>query len=87
MKINPFAVMQEEFDHTGIVFNPDNNQVMMLNRSGVELFRAFEKGCTVEEAVQILLDKFEGVTVEQAQTDVEAFVAQLKAESLLEKEA
>ena len=51
------------------------------------MFRAFEKGCTVEEAVQILLDKFEGVTVEQARTDVEAFVAQLKAESLLEKEA
>jgi hypothetical protein len=86
MKINPFAVMQEEFDHTGIVFNPDNDQVMMLNRSGVELWRAFEKGCSIEAAVELLVEKFESVTPEQARQDVEVFVRQLQKESLLELE-
>ena len=35
MKLNPFAMMREEFDGTGIVFDPDRNKAISLNRTGV----------------------------------------------------
>ncbi|MBE6366340.1 MAG: PqqD family protein [Lentisphaerae bacterium] len=83
MKVNPFAVMQEEFDHTGIVFNPDNNRVLTLNKSGVVLWKAFEENCTLDEAAALLVERFDGVTLEDARRDAETFAACLVEKSLL----
>jgi len=82
MTINPFAVMQEEFDHSGIVFNPDSNKVMTLNASGVELWKAFEKNCSIEEAAVILTEKFE-VDIAVARQDAAKFAETLAAKGLL----
>lgn len=86
MKINPFAVMQEEFDHTGIVFNPDNNRVLTLNKSGVVLWKAFENGCSLDEAAALLVEKFDGVDTASARLDAEKFAAELCQRSLLSME-
>jgi len=75
MKINPFAVMQEEVDHTGIVFNPDNNRVMTLNKSGVVLWKAFENNLSIAEAAALLVENFDGITLPDAQRDAEKFAA------------
>lgn len=85
MTINPFAIMQEEFDHTGIVFNPDSNKVMTLNASGVELWKAFEKNHSIEEAALMLTEKFE-VNIDTARRDAEAFAKILVEKGLLSLE-
>ena len=82
MKLNPFALMQEEFDHTGIVFNPDCNKVMTLNASGVVLWKAFEGGADFDEAAALLVDNFDGIDLAQARKDAEAFAAILCEKSL-----
>ena len=82
MKINPFALMQEEFDHTGIVFNPDNNKVMTLNKSAVVLWKAFDKGLSPDEAAMLLVDAFD-VEIEQARNDAANFAALLCEKNLL----
>ena len=86
MKINPFAVMQEEFDHTGIVFNPDNNKVLTLNKSGVVLWKAFEQGASPDDAAQLIVEKFDGVSLEDARRDAENFAAVLCGKNLLSME-
>ena len=82
MKINPFALMHEEFDHTGIVFNPDNNKVMTLNKSAVLLWKAFEKGFSLDEAAMQVVEAFE-VDFEQARSDAGKFAALLCEKNLL----
>ena len=82
MKINPFAVMQEEFDHTGIVFNPDNNKVLTLNKSAVVLWKAFEKGLSLDEAAALVVEAFE-VELEQARSDAGKFAELLREKNLL----
>ena len=85
MTINPFAVMQEEFDHTGMVFNPDNNKVLSLNAAGVVLWKAFERGCSIDEAAQKLTEEFE-VDIASARQDAGEFAGVLRSKGLLSQE-
>lgn len=86
MKLNPFAVMREEFDGSGVVFDPDNNKVMALNATGVVLWKAFAEGVTPPNAAWTLMENFRGVTLEQAQQDTRKFIDQLMERSLLSEE-
>ena len=54
MKLNPFAMMREEFDGTGIVFDPDRNKAISLNRTGVIVWNVLAKGGTGADAVRAL---------------------------------
>ena len=85
MTINPFAVMQEEFDNTGIVFTPDNNRIMTLNKTGVVLWHAFAEGLTTLQAAERLAEKFE-VSSEDALRDTEKFAQILCEKGLLSME-
>ena len=35
MKLNPFAIMAEQFDGTGLIFDPNTNASMSENKTGV----------------------------------------------------
>ncbi len=83
MRLNPFAVMREEFDGTGFVFTAENNQVMTLNAAGVAVWKALARGASETEIVQALLDRFSAVTAEQAEADVHRFLDKLREKSLL----
>lgn len=83
MKLNPFAIMKEEFDGTGLVYHPENNKALTLNKSGVVLWKALSSAGTAEAGVDALLEEFSGVTREQAAADVEAFIKRLEEWGLL----
>ena len=83
MRLNPLAMMREEFDGTGIVFDPDNNRAMTLNASGVAVWRVLTTGGTAADAAVRLRETFRGVTPEQAAADVRKFIGALKEKSLL----
>ena len=83
MKLNPFATMAEQFDGTGLVFNPETNAAMSLNKTGVFLWKELEKGADEPALTRALLDHFSGVTEEQGTRDVKAFVEALRSRSLL----
>ena len=86
MKLNPFAVMAEQFDGTGLVFNPESNGAMSLNRTGVYLWNRLKEGATEAEMVSGLLEKYSGVTEEQAASDVKTFLEELRSRSLLSED-
>lgn len=86
MTLNPFAVMAEQFDGTGLVFNPETNAAMSLNKTGVFLWRELEKGADEPALVSALLDRFSGVTDEQGARDVKAFLEELRSRSLLSEQ-
>lgn len=86
MKLNPFAVMAEQFDGTGLVFNPETNAAVALNKTGVYLWNRLKKGASGEEMIAGLTEKYSGVTEEQAAADVKAFLDELRNRSLLSEE-
>ena len=63
MKLNPFAVMAEQFDGTGLVFNPESNAAVSLNKTGVYLWNRLKEGATETEMAAGLLEEYSGVKV------------------------
>lgn len=83
MKLNPFAIMKEEFDGTGLVYHPESNKALTLNKSGVVLWNVFASGGNADAAVDAILDRFAGVSREQAAADVQTFIKKLEDAGLL----
>ena len=86
MKLNPFAVMAEQFDGTGLVFNPESNAAVSLNKTGVYLWNRLKDGATEAELIAGLLEKYDGVSEEKAAADVKAFLEELRSRSLLSED-
>ena len=86
MKLNPFAIMSEQFDGTGLIFDPNTNAAMSVNKTGVYLWNRVKEGATEEEMVAGLLERFSGVTKEQAAADVKSFLHELRNRSLLSED-
>ena len=86
MKLNPFAVMAEQFDGSGLVFNPESNGAIALNKTGVYLWNRLKDGATEAEMISGLLEKYSGVTEEQAASDVKSFLEKLRSRALLSEE-
>jgi len=85
MKLNPFAVMAEQFDGTGLVYNPESNGAVALNKTGVYLWSRLKDGATEAELIAGLLEKYD-VTEEKAAADVKAFLEELRSRSLLSED-
>jgi len=83
MKLNPFATMAEQFDGTGLVFSPESNGAVALNKTGVYLWDRLKDGATESEMAAGLLEKYSGITEEQAAEDVKNFLEELRKRSLL----
>ena len=83
MKLNPFAVMAEQFDGSGLVFEPESNGAVALNKTGVFLWNLLKDGRSEQEMVAALLEHYDGVTPDQAAADVSAFLDSLRVRSLL----
>ena len=86
MKLNPFAVMAEQFDGTGLVFNPESNAAVSLNKTGVYLWNRLKDGATESGMAAGLIEQYDGVTEEKAVADVKAFLEELRKRSLLSEE-
>ena len=86
MKLNPFAVMAEQFDGTGLVFNPESNAAISLNKTGVYLWNRLKDGATESGMATGLIEQYDGVTGEKAAADVKAFLEELRKRSLLSEE-
>ena len=86
MKLNPFAIMAEQFDGTGLVYNPESNGAVALNMTGVYLWSRLKDGATEADLTAGLLEKYDGVTEEKAAADVKAFLEELRSRSLLSED-
>jgi len=78
--------MAEQFDETGLIFDPNTNAAMSVNKTGVYLWNCLKEGVTETEMVAGLLERYSDVTKEQAAADVKAFLQELRNRSLLSEE-
>jgi hypothetical protein len=80
---NPDVVLREEDVDGALLFNPNNNQIKMLNATGIFIWKLFDGQRDIPEIVKSVQSSFEGVPAEGIETQVSDFVDQLVNERLL----
>ena len=83
---NPEVSCREEEPEEGaILFNPDTGAVLVINATGLLLWRALEQPRSQPELVNHLLAKCEDVPGDEVDADVAAFLAALQPGSFIEQ--
>lgn len=71
---NPDVVLREEDEDGGLLFNPDSNQVKVINSTGLYIWKQFRAGSKVPAIVTGLLDAFEDAPADKVADDVKEFI-------------
>lgn len=79
---NPDVVLREEDADGGLLFNPDTNQVKVVNATGLFLWKRCEQKCRLDDLVRAVQDSFAGVPAGVAD-DVTSFVQNMVASGFI----
>ncbi len=71
---NPDVVLREEDEDGGLLFNPDTNQVKVINTTGLFIWQQCGQARTLDEIVAEVQKGFDEVPAEQVAQDVQDFV-------------
>lgn len=76
---NPDVVLREEDEDGGLLFNPDTNQVKVVNTSGLFIWKQFKEVNTSEKVAKVVLNNFGDATPEVVQSDLAEFLQDMLA--------
>jgi hypothetical protein len=72
---NPDVVLREEDeDEAALLFNPDTNQIKVINSTGLFIWQQCDMARTLDEIVAEVQKGFDEVPSEQVAQDVQKFV-------------
>jgi hypothetical protein len=76
---NPDVVLREEEADGGLLFNPDTNQIRVINSTGLMIWKLCDGEHNLAEMSKALNEAFEGSTTDQAMKDVRTYIEDMKA--------
>jgi hypothetical protein len=71
---NPEVILREEEKEGGLLFNPDTNQVIVLNSTGVFIWRMCDGSHNVEDIIQEIQNEFEGASPDVLKIEIPKFL-------------
>lgn len=71
---NPDVVLREEDEDGGLLFNPDNNAVKIVNSTGLFIWKNFQSVNSPEKVAAEVVKSFEDASPEVVQADLEEFL-------------
>jgi hypothetical protein len=74
---NPDVVLREEDESGALLFNPDTNQVKVINNTGLFIWKQFGSANNAKTVVKALSEAFEEVPEDQVIQDVDEFINEL----------
>ena len=80
---NPDVVLREEDEDGGLLFNPDTNQVKVLNITGLFIWKRFESPNRIGAVVETLSQEFEEVPAGEVESDVTEFLSGMIADGFI----
>jgi Coenzyme PQQ synthesis protein D (PqqD) len=83
-RLRPEGLSWREIQGEVVAVDVSSSTYLSANDSGTLLWQALADGATRDELAALLVERFE-LEPEQAGEDVDAFVAQLRAQGLLEE--
>jgi hypothetical protein len=75
---NPDVVLREEEADGGLLFNPDTNQIRVVNATGLLIWKLCDGKHDLADMSRSLDEAFEGATADQAMKDVQAYIEDMK---------
>ncbi len=72
--INPDVGLREEDEDGGLLFNPDTNQVKVINTTGLFIWKKCDGTQNLNEIVAAMQDAFEDAPADQITEDVNEFI-------------
>ena len=80
---NPDVVLREEDPDGALLFNPDTNQVLVLNNTGLFIWNHCEGKRDLPDILSAVKDAFEEVPDAKVDAEVKDFVTQLQSKGFL----
>lgn len=75
---NPDVVLREEDVDGALLFNPDTNQIKVLNTTGLFIWKLCEKKHSITDIFKALKDSFDQVPDDKAEEQVESFINEME---------
>lgn len=80
---NPDVTLREEDEDGGLLFNPDTNQIQVVNTTALHIWKACDGTRTIPELVQALLEDFEGAPADEIHQDTQEFIDAMVASGFI----
>ena len=74
---NPDVVLREEDESGGLLFNPDTNQVKVINQTGLFIWKQFKTENCPANVTKEMLEVFEDAQEDQVNDDLQEFLIEL----------
>jgi hypothetical protein len=80
---NPDVVLREEDEDGGLLFNPDTNQIRVLNHTGLFIWKLCDGNHKLEGILAALRDAYNEIPEEQVDQQVKDFVDEMVANGFI----
>jgi hypothetical protein len=80
---NPDVVLREEDPDGALLFNPDTNQVLVLNATGLFIWKHCDGSRDFKAILTTVKDTFDEVPEVEVMTEVKDFIAQLQTKGFI----
>ena len=80
---NPDVILREEDPDGALLFNPDTNQIRVINSTGLFIWKHCDGKKDLPAIVSSLKETFDGVPEAEVDNQVKAFVDDMKANGFL----
>ena len=74
-RANPVVSYKDEGDEGAVLYNPDNDKVVIVNAVGAKTWLYLVEPRTIGDIATMLVETYSGVDVKQGQEDAEKFIA------------
>lgn len=80
---NPDVVLREEDEEGALLFNPDTNQVLVLNPTGLFVWKHCDGRHDLSSILAAIKEAFEEVPEAEVEAEVKDFVTQLQTKGFV----
>ncbi|MGB9723927.1 MAG: PqqD family peptide modification chaperone [Chloroflexia bacterium] len=81
--VNPDVSCREEGPEGALLYDPDADRALVVNATGLLIWRVLERPHTLEEVVAALLERCNNVPLDEVHRDVGEFIAQLHSRGFI----
>ena len=81
--VNPDVVLREEDPDGGLLFNPDTNQIRVLNHTGLFIWKLCDGNHDLKEIITGIQETYDGVPEEQVADQVKTYVEEMVASGFI----